>query len=110
MGDSQVNRRQHTRASVKASVLLTYGERSGGGVATDVSEGGMRLVTPASIELGASVRLMFDLGGKPVQALATIVHGDSYRGYGLKFVLVRREGMQIIRRLVAGGSGTEPTP
>jgi hypothetical protein len=98
---SSSNRRQHPRASIKSSVLLSFGERAGGGVGVDLSEGGMRVVTPATIEPSEPVRMVIDLEGKPIQALGKIIHGDAYRGYGLKFVLVRREGMQIIRQYIA---------
>lgn len=99
-------RRRHPRAPINSRVIFRIGSTAGGGMAVNVSEGGICIRTPSMAQPGQPVWLLLEIEGEALEASAEVVHGDGQAGYGLRFVDVEPDVIDLIRRYVAAKAGT----
>ncbi len=91
------------RVPVRANVSLRLAGRVRGGLAKDISEGGLFLHTTAPVNLGSRIELSIGLpGNHQVSARAQVVRRDDTRdGFGLVFVELSSADREAIRSYVA---------
>jgi uncharacterized protein (TIGR02266 family) len=100
--NAQVTARRHSRVDTRLDVSLRLDDRTVSAETTDLSLGGMFLVSDAPVSVGDELEFMLFLpGGMPaVEGRARVVHtrhpahDDVLPGFGLQFVSADTEGLR----------------